>query len=101
MGFELRFFLRDLNYGLDMAWSDCSYYRTICTLIEGKVKGKQIGVNLGYPITITSIGFLFLFRVVGPGETSLVTWVFEKARSKWLIKDPLSQVTIDQKVPVL
>jgi hypothetical protein len=57
-------------------------YCTICTLIKGKVEGKQIGVTLGYPITVTSIGFLFLFRVVGPGETSPVTWGFEKAKSK-------------------
>jgi hypothetical protein len=43
-----------------------SCYRAICTLIEEKVKGKQIGVTGDYPITITSIGYLFLFRVVGP-----------------------------------
>jgi hypothetical protein len=35
-----------------------------------------------YPITVTSIGSLFLFRVVGPGETSAVTWGFEKAKGK-------------------
>jgi hypothetical protein len=76
-------------------------YRAISTLIEEKVKRKQIGVTQGYPITVTSIGFLFLFRVVGRGETSPVTWRFEKARSKWLLKGPLSQVTTDQKVPGL
>jgi hypothetical protein len=57
-------------------------YRTIFTLIEEKVKGEQIGVTGDYPITVTSIGCLFLFRVVGPGETSLVTWGFEKAKGK-------------------
>jgi hypothetical protein len=67
-------------------------------LIEEKVKGEKIGVTGDYPITVTSIGCLFLFRVVGPGETSPVTWGFEKAKSKWLDKDPLSQVTTDQKV---
>jgi hypothetical protein len=51
-------------------------------LIEEKVKGKQIGITGDYPITVTSIGCLFLFRVVGPGETSLVTWGFEKAKGK-------------------
>jgi hypothetical protein len=35
--------------------------------------GKQIGVTRDYPITVTSIGYLFLFRVVGPEETSPVT----------------------------
>jgi hypothetical protein len=34
------------------------------------------------PITVTSIGCLFLFRVVGPGEMSSVTWGFEKAKGK-------------------
>jgi hypothetical protein len=67
-------------------------------LIEEKVKGKQIGVMGDYLITVTSIGCLILFRVVGPGEMSLVTWGFEKAKSKWLDKDPSSQVTTDQKV---
>ena len=74
------------------------YYRTICTLIKGKVKGEQIGVTGDYPIIVTSIGCLFLFRVDGPGETSPVTWGFEKARSRYLLKGPLSQVTTDQKV---
>jgi hypothetical protein len=78
------------------AFLDC--YRAICTLIEEKVKGEKIGITGDYPITVTSIGCLFLFRVVGPGETSPVTWGFEKAKSKWLDKDPLSQVTTDQKV---
>jgi hypothetical protein len=88
-------------------WSDANIYfntycyRTICTLIKGKVKGEQIGVIGDYPITVNSIGCLFLFRVVGPGETSPMTWGFEKARSKWLNKDPLLQVTTDQKVSVL
>jgi hypothetical protein len=73
-------------------------YCAICTLIEEKVNEKKIGVTGDYPITVTSIGCLFLFRVVGPGETSPMTWGFEKAKSKWLGKDPLSQVTIDHKV---
>jgi hypothetical protein len=59
-----------------------SCYRTICTLIEEKVKEEKIGVTGDYPITVTSIGCLFLFRVVGPGETSPVTWGFEKEKSK-------------------
>jgi hypothetical protein len=63
-------------------------YRTICTLIEEKVKGEQIGVTGDYPITATSIGCLFLFRVIGPRETSPMIWGFEKAKSKWLDKDP-------------
>jgi hypothetical protein len=48
-------------------------------LIEGKVNGKQIGVSGDYPIIVTLIGCLFLFRVDGPRETSPVTWGFEKA----------------------
>jgi hypothetical protein len=51
-----------------------------------------------YPITVTSIGCLFLSRVVGPGETSLVTCGFEKARESSKAKGALSQVTTDQKV---
>jgi hypothetical protein len=34
------------------------------------------------PITVTSIGSLFLFRVVDPVEMSSVTWSFEKAKGK-------------------
>jgi hypothetical protein len=70
----------------------------MCTLIEEKVNGKQIGVTGDCPIIVTSIGCPFLFRVAGQGEMSPVTWGFEKAKSKWLGKDPLSQVTTDQKV---
>jgi hypothetical protein len=51
-------------------------------LIEEKVKGEKIGITGGYPIIVTSIGCLFLFRVVGPGETSPMTWGFEKAKGK-------------------
>jgi hypothetical protein len=76
----------------------CHCYCAICTLIVEEVKGEKIGVMGDYPITVTSIGCLFLFRVVGPRETSPVTWGLEKAKSKWLDKDPLSQVTIDHKV---
>jgi hypothetical protein len=61
-----------------------SYYCTICTLIKGKVNGKKIGETGGYPIIVTSIGSLFIFRVDGPGETSPVTWGFEKVRSRSL-----------------
>jgi hypothetical protein len=64
-------------------------------LIGGKVKGEKIGITGDYPITVTSIGCLFLFRVEGLGETSTVAWGFEKARSKWIDKDPLLQVTTD------
>ena len=51
---------------------------------KGKVKGRKIGVTRGYPIIVTSIGCLFLFRVDGPRETSPITWGFEKARSRSL-----------------
>jgi hypothetical protein len=49
-------------------------------LKEEKVKGGKIAVTGDYPITVTSIGSLFLFREVGQGETSPVTWGFEKAK---------------------
>jgi hypothetical protein len=59
-----------------------------------KVKERQIGVTGGYPITVTSTGYLFLFRVDGPGETSPVTWGFEKAKVKVSIKiSPLTSHT--------
>jgi hypothetical protein len=67
-------------------------------LIEEKVNGQKIGIIRDYPITLTSIGCLFLFRVVSPREMSPVTWGFEKAKSKWLDKYPLSQVVTNQKV---
>jgi hypothetical protein len=67
-------------------------------LIEEKVKGEKIGVTRDYPITVTSIGCLFLFRVVGLRETSIMTSGIEKAKTKWLDKDLLSQFTIDPKV---
>jgi hypothetical protein len=55
--------------------------------------------NRGYPITVTLIRYLFLFRVDSPGETSPVTWGFEKAKVKVSIKvSPLTSHT-DQKVP--
>jgi hypothetical protein len=60
---------------------------------------RKIGVTGGYPITVTSIGCLFLFRVDGPGETSPVTWGFEKEKVKMSMKmSPLTSHT-DQKVP--
>jgi hypothetical protein len=62
-----------------------------------KVKGRQIGVTGGYPITVTSTRYLFLFRVDGPGETSPMTWGFEKAKVKVSIEYPLSQVTLIRK----
>jgi hypothetical protein len=69
-------------------------------LFQGKrLKEWQIGVTGGYSITVTSTGYLFLFRVDGPGETSLVTWGFEKAKVKVSVKvSPLTSHT-DQKVP--
>jgi hypothetical protein len=54
---------------------------------KGKAKGRQIGVTGGYPITITLIRYIFLFRDDSPRETSLVTWGFEKAKVKVSIKD--------------
>jgi hypothetical protein len=66
--------------------------------MERKGKWRQIDVTGGYPITVTSIGCLFLFRVVGTGETSPVTWGFEKAKDKGQVKVSLSQVTTNQKV---
>jgi hypothetical protein len=51
-------------------------------LIEERINGRQIGVMRDYPITVTSIGCPFLFRVVGPRETSPITWGFEKAKGK-------------------
>jgi hypothetical protein len=53
---------------------------------KGKAKGRQIGVTGGYPITVTLIRYLFLFRDDSPGETSPVTWGFEKAKVKVSIK---------------
>ena len=64
-----------------------------------KVKERKIGVKRGYPINITSTRYLFLFRVDGPGETSPVTWGFEKEKVKVSIKlSPLTSHT-DKKVP--
>jgi hypothetical protein len=63
-------------------------YHTICTLIEENVKGEKIGVTQDYLIIFTSIGCLFIFRVVGPGEMSPVTWGNEKENSKFLEKYP-------------
>jgi hypothetical protein len=63
-------------------------YRAICTLIEEKVNGKQIGVIGDYPITVTSIGCPFLFRVVGLGETSPVTWGLRRQSQSSLVKVP-------------
>jgi hypothetical protein len=54
---------------------------------KGKAKGGQIGVTGGCPITVTLIRHLFLFRDDSLGETSLVTWGFEKAKVKVSIKD--------------
>jgi hypothetical protein len=47
---------------------------------KGKAKGGKIGVTGGCPITVTLIRHLFLFRDDSPGETSPVTWGFEKAK---------------------
>jgi hypothetical protein len=63
-----------------------------------KVKGRQTGVMGGYPIIVTATGYLFLFRVDGPGEMSPMTWGFERAKSKVSMKiSPLTSHT-DQKV---
>jgi hypothetical protein len=53
---------------------------------KGKAKGRKIGVTRGYSITVTLIRYLFLFRDDSPGETSLVTWGFEKAKVKMSYK---------------
>jgi len=59
-----------------------------------KVKGRKIGVTRGYPITVTSTSYLFLFRVDVLGEMSLMTWGFEKAKVKVSIKvSPLTSHT--------
>jgi hypothetical protein len=47
---------------------------------KGKASGGKIGVTGGCPITVTLIRHLFLFRGESPGETSPVTWGFEKAK---------------------
>jgi hypothetical protein len=49
------------------------YYRAICTLKDRKGKRGEIDVMRDYPITVTSTGCLFLFRVVGSGDMSLMT----------------------------
>jgi hypothetical protein len=61
-----------------------TYYRTMCTCPKGKGSGRQIGITRGYPITVTSTGYLFLFRVDGMGETSLMTWGLKRQRLKYL-----------------
>jgi hypothetical protein len=48
--------------------------------VEGK--RRQTDVTRDYPINASLIGYLFIFRVVGPRETSLVTWGFEKEKGK-------------------
>jgi hypothetical protein len=42
VGFELRFFLKDLNHGLDMAWSDPShlYFRFLYDSLRGAHRTK-------------------------------------------------------------
>ena len=57
-------------------------YRAVCTWMQRKDKWRQTDATGDYPITVTSIGCPFLFRVVGPGEMSPVTWGFEKAKGK-------------------
>ena len=47
---------------------------------KGKANGGQIGVTGVCPITVTLIRHLFLFRGESPGETSPLTWGFEKAK---------------------
>jgi hypothetical protein len=71
----------------------------IVRIPKEKVKGRKIGVRGGYPIIITSMGYLFLFRVDDPGETSPVTWGFEKAKVKVSIKVSLLTSHVDKKFP--
>jgi hypothetical protein len=52
-----------------------------------KAKGGKIGVTGGCPITVTLIRHLFLFRDNSPGETSPVTWGFEREKVKVSRKD--------------
>jgi hypothetical protein len=52
-----------------------------------KAKGGKISVKGGCPITVTLIRHLFLFSDDIPGETSPVTWGFEKAKVEVPIKD--------------
>jgi hypothetical protein len=53
---------------------------------KGKTKEMKIGVTGGYPIIVTLIRYLFLFRVDSLGETSPVTWGFDKQKAKVSIK---------------
>jgi hypothetical protein len=65
-------------------------YRVIAQFVlvpKEKAKGGKIGVTGGCPITVTLIRHLFLFRVDSPGETSPVTWGFEKVKVEVSIKD--------------
>jgi hypothetical protein len=54
---------------------------------KGKDKGGKIGITGGCPITVTLIRHLFLFRDDIPGETSSVTWGFEREKVKVLRKN--------------
>jgi hypothetical protein len=54
---------------------------------KGKAKGRQIDETGGYPIIVTLIRYLFLFRDDSPGEMSSVTWGFEKGKVKVSLKD--------------
>jgi hypothetical protein len=46
---------------------------------DGWKKGKLAKLRLSYHCHLNRIALLF--RVVGPGETSPVTWSFEKAKA--------------------
>jgi hypothetical protein len=75
---------------------------SLCCVVffpKGKAKGRKIGETGGYPITITLIRYLFLFRDDSPGETSLVTWGVEKAQVKVSIKDIPSHKSNQSKCP--
>jgi hypothetical protein len=59
-------------------------------VLKEKAKGGKIGITGGCPITVTLIRHIFLFRDGIPGETSPVTWGFEKEKVEVSIKDVLS-----------
>jgi hypothetical protein len=66
---------------------------------KGKAKGRKIGVTGGYPIIVTLIRYLFIFRDDSPGEMSSVTWGFEKAKVKVSMKSIPSHKSHRSKSP--
>jgi hypothetical protein len=74
---RFKFFFNISDESMDppiMLQEDC--YHIICILKYRKGKMGQIDVTGDNPITVASKGCLFIFRVVGPEETSPVTWGF-------------------------